>query len=252
MHSAATSNSQSSRVQDAKLSKRTPIACVKCRHRKIRCIPVPPSNRCQTCIDRNFECIYLTVADEQTGQMNSRASSVSDYENASGGSTSPSTAYAGAIPQGAHSSPLMTNEISLVYSHPPPLHPSYQILPTDTSPFGRATPVNPYYHPQSEYPPHTSLYALSSSQPGPVAWYNPTHVNPTVHSESGTRYSGGNTGQSFYSNVPLTDFRADSHHGHPISSLPHYPEDRREGDSVQWPGSCHNGYNSDARRHWRQ
>lgn len=49
------------------LIKRASIACVKCRDRKVKCIPVPneePPRRCTRCKEKNQPCQYLTVTPE--------------------------------------------------------------------------------------------------------------------------------------------------------------------------------------------
>jgi hypothetical protein len=55
------------------LKKRVSIACVKCRDRKVKCIPAPGQEhpRCTRCLEKNHECQYMTVSaqSEQRGSL---------------------------------------------------------------------------------------------------------------------------------------------------------------------------------------
>lgn len=91
---------------DKPMKKRVSVACVKCRGRKVKCIPVsvPPQEppRCFRCQDNRQECEYLSVA-EQTEQM--------------GRLTTPEqTDY---YPQHG-SGPVHPTPVTPLYSQPPP------------------------------------------------------------------------------------------------------------------------------------
>ncbi|KAF9006468.1 hypothetical protein BDQ17DRAFT_1324499 [Cyathus striatus] len=56
--------------------RRTPVACLNCRNRKVRCDTTDSERlgRCKRCVEHNYKCEFLTVADEQNRR--SRASSM--------------------------------------------------------------------------------------------------------------------------------------------------------------------------------
>ncbi|EDR12375.1 uncharacterized protein LACBIDRAFT_311707 [Laccaria bicolor S238N-H82] len=141
------------------LKKRVSIACVKCRDRKVKCIPVPdeePPRRCTRCKEKNQPCQYMTV----TAQSEQR----------------------GSLPP-----PAQTDCYPYYESSPPPATPVYP-LPPPLADSNYSYPQQPF----SNQPYSTSAYQNSNNQNAPhVSLPPPSNMSAYQNTNNQTAPSVG-------------------------------------------------------------
>ncbi|KIK06786.1 hypothetical protein K443DRAFT_2913 [Laccaria amethystina LaAM-08-1] len=156
------------------LKKRVSIACVKCRDRKVKCIPAPGQEHrlCTRCLEKNHECQYMTVSaqSEQRGSLTKQEQT--DY-----------------YPDCESSPPPATP----VYSQPPPLGSTYSYT---QQPF----PNQPYQTSAHQIADHQNTPPISFSPPSNMssahqAFYPPPrqpvpYAQPSLPIRSGQDTSG--------------------------------------------------------------
>ncbi|KAJ7857211.1 hypothetical protein B0H13DRAFT_1902341 [Mycena leptocephala] len=143
--------------------RRTLMACLNCRKRKMRCITTeqPPRNPCARCTKKHLHCEYVS-ATEQDGYISSPQMPEADFPSPS--SSAMSSPSASGTPPPAHPIPSSSRESgvaapSLPYTGPPP---------ANRRPRAPHLAQAPYHLHSPQAPQYLTSVPASPRAPGPI------------------------------------------------------------------------------------